>query len=79
MNVGSGEDLSIRDVAGIVAEETGYTGDTYWDPGKPDGTRQRLLDTSTLTALGWRPRIGLREGIRSTIEWYRTHRADMPA
>jgi GDP-L-fucose synthase len=73
VNVGTGTDLSIREIAEIVAQVVGYTGDTVWDTGKPDGTPQKLLDVSTLTDLGWKPRIGLHEGIVSTVEWYRAH------
>jgi GDP-L-fucose synthase len=70
LNVGVGEDLSIADLAHLVARVTGYAGETRFDPSRPDGTPRRLLDVSRLTALGWRARIGLEEGITSTYEWY---------
>lgn len=73
VNVGTGEDSTIKEIAGIVAQEIGYTGVTEWDATKPDGTPQKLLDVSTLNSAGWHPRIGLREGIASTIAWYRQH------
>ena len=73
INVGVGEDLTIRDIAGLVAEAVGYTGQTEWDTSKPDGTPQKLLDVSRLTDLGWTARTGLREGLASTVRWYRDH------
>ena len=71
VNVGTGEDHTIREIASIVTTEVGYTGETRWDTSKPDGTMQKLLDVSMIRELGWRPTIGLREGIASTISWYR--------
>ena len=70
MNVGTGVDVTIRDLAGTIADVVGYTGEVVWDSSKPDGTPRKLLDVSRLRALGWEPRIGLREGIASTYEWY---------
>ena len=74
INIGAGSDLSILDLARLIAEIIGFEGRFRFDPSKPDGTPQKLLDCSKLSALGWRPRIGLEEGIRETCEWYRTHR-----
>lgn len=71
VNVGTGEDRTIREIASMVADEVGYTGETQWDTSKPDGTMQKLLDVSMIRELGWRPTIGLREGIASTVSWYR--------
>lgn len=71
VNVGTGEDHTIREIASMVADEVGYTGETRWDTSKPDGTMQKLLDVSMIRELGWRPTIGLREGIASTVSWYR--------
>jgi GDP-L-fucose synthase len=71
INIGWGEDISIADLARLVAREAGFAGRLRFDPGRPDGTPRKLLDVSRLGALGWRPRIGLREGIASTIRWYR--------
>jgi GDP-L-fucose synthase len=73
INVGVGEDLPIRELATMVAEAVGYTGDLVQDPSKPDGTPQKLLDVSRLNALGWRAQTGLREGIRATYDWYLDH------
>jgi len=70
INVGSGKDSHITELAQIVQEVVGYEGAVNWDTSMPDGTRRKLLDISRLTLLGWEPRIGLREGIKSTYEWY---------
>ncbi|MGZ8176982.1 GDP-L-fucose synthase family protein [Williamsia sp. SKLECPSW1] len=71
VNVGTGEDATIAEIAGLVADATGYTGRTDWDTSKPDGTPRKVLDVSTLTATGWKPSIRLDDGIRSTVQWYR--------
>jgi GDP-L-fucose synthase len=70
INVGAGRDISIRDLAGLVAKIVGYKGDIVWDTTKPDGTPRKLLDVSRLLSYGWKPEIGLTEGIRSTYRWY---------
>src|SRR5579885_18528 len=79
LNVGAGEDITIADLAQIVAQVTGYAGAIRFDPAKPDGTPRKLLDVSRLKALGWSARIGLREGIEATYAWYRAHEAQAPA
>ena len=71
LNVGAGKDVAIKDLAGIVKSIVGYPGEETWDPSKPDGTPRKLLDISRLKAAGWEPRITLKEGIRSTYQWYR--------
>lgn len=73
VNVGTGSDVSIKEVAGIVAKAVGYTGKIEWDESKPDGTPRKLLDVSMLSEAGWKASIGLEEGIRSTVEWYRAN------
>lgn len=73
INVGTGEDLTIRELAELVAESVGFTGEIVQDTSKPDGTPRKLLDVSRLKALGWEPRISLREGIASTVAWYRSN------
>jgi GDP-L-fucose synthase len=71
INVGTGEDLPISELAELVAAASGYSGEISWDPSMPDGTPRKLLDVSAITALGWKPRISLRDGITTTIAWYR--------
>lgn len=70
VNVGVGEDLSIRELAEMVRGVVGYDGAIEFDASKPDGTPRKLMDVSRLTGLGWRAKIGLEEGIQSTWEWY---------
>jgi len=71
LNIGSGEDLSIKDLAEKVAAAAGFTGKIEWDSSKPDGTPRKVLDVSRVKALGWKPTITLDEGIASTIAWYK--------
>jgi GDP-L-fucose synthase len=73
INVGSGEDLTIRELAELVAKAVGYDGPIATDPSKPDGTPRRLMSGARLKALGWRPRIGLEAGIADTYAWYLAH------
>lgn len=70
INVGVGEDISIRQLAEIVRDVAGFRGDLVFDVSKPDGTPRKLLDVSRLTALGWKARIPLRTGIEQTYAWY---------
>ena len=71
INVGTGEDIAIADLAHLVARVVGYAGRVVFDTTKPDGTPRKLLDTSRLQAAGWRHRIGLEEGIRATYQWFK--------
>lgn len=71
VNVGVGEDISIKELAELVAEEVGYQGETRWDTSKPDGTPRKLLDVSLLSEMGWKAKTPLREGIRMAISDYR--------
>ena len=71
MNVGTGLDLSIRELAEAVAEATGFTGAIDWDSTKPDGTPKKQLDVSRMATLGWQARIPLNEGLASTVALYR--------
>lgn len=71
INVGTGTDVSIRELAEIVADSVGYDGHMLWDGNRPDGTPQKLLDVSRLSSSGWMPRISLSDGISATVEWYR--------
>jgi GDP-L-fucose synthase len=70
VNIGVGEDLTIRELAILIADIVGYRGKTVYDTTKPDGTPQKLLDVSRLHKLGWNARISLREGIQQSYEWY---------
>jgi len=71
LNVGTGSDLAIKDLAELIANATGFSGKIEWDTSKPDGTPRKVLDVSRIKALGWEPRIDLKEGIASTIAWYK--------
>ena len=79
VNVGSGEEITIRELAEMIAHAAGFSGELCFDPARPDGTPRKLLDTSRLRALGWNPKISLKEGIASTYEWYQGHSAPSEA
>ena len=64
INIGSGEEISIKNLARLVKETVGYEGEVRFDTSKPDGTPRKLLDCSKLNSLGWKPRISMREGLR---------------
>lgn len=70
INVGCGNDVTIRELAEIVSEVVGFKGELIFDPSKPDGTPRKLLDTSRLETLGWTPRVSLPDGIEQTYQWY---------
>jgi GDP-L-fucose synthase len=72
LNVGTGVDISIKTLAGMVAEAAGYKGIILWDDSKPNGTPRKVLDVSRISSLGWKARISLAEGIKATVGWYRT-------
>jgi GDP-L-fucose synthase len=71
VNMGTGVDHTIAEIADMVAAAVGYIGETRWDPNKPDGTPRKLLDVSMLRDAGWQPEIALRDGIVATVAWYR--------
>jgi GDP-L-fucose synthase len=75
INVGSGIDRTIRELAETIARITGYTGRLVWDTSRPDGTSRKPMDVSRLAALGWRARIGLEEGLRDAYRWFVEHHA----
>jgi len=77
VNVGTGRDSTIKEIAETVASVVGFEGETRWDTSKPDGTPQKLLDVSKLRDAGWEASIGMREGLESTVAWYREHAADL--
>jgi GDP-L-fucose synthase len=70
VNIGYGSDVSIRELAELVKRTVGFTGAIAWDTTKPDGTPRKLLDSSRLRGLGWKPRIALEEGVASTYRWF---------
>ncbi len=70
INVGSGKDCRISEIADLVKETVGFKGDLRFDPSKPDGTPRKLLDVEKLTRLGWKSKISLEEGVRRTFDWY---------
>ncbi len=70
INIGCGEDISIRELAELICDVVGFNGDLAWDTTKPDGTPRKLLDVTKLRDLGWKPAIPLREGIARTYEWF---------
>jgi GDP-L-fucose synthase len=79
VNVGTGVDHTIADIADVVATTIGYSGETHWDTTKPDGTPRKLLDISTLRNSGWEPRVSLIQGIVDTVSWYRMNQASVRA
>ncbi|GAA1533407.1 GDP-L-fucose synthase [Microbacterium ginsengiterrae] len=77
VNVGTGTDVTIREIADTIADVVGYQGETEWDTSKPDGTPQKLLDVSKLAEAGWTSKIDLAEGLNRTVAWYRDHAANL--
>jgi GDP-L-fucose synthase len=73
VNVGTGIDHTVSEIAEMVAKAVGYSGETRWDPTKPDGAPRKLLDVSVLREAGWLPQITLRDGIEATVAWYRAN------
>lgn len=70
LNIGTGEDLTIKSLAEMIARLAGFTGTIAWDLSKPDGTPRKVLDVTKVKSLGWTPQISLEDGIASTIEWF---------
>jgi len=75
INIGCGEDVTIRELAELVCEVVGFDGELVWDKTKPDGMPRKLLDVTRIRALGWQPTISLRKGIAQTYEWFLANRA----
>jgi GDP-L-fucose synthase len=73
INVGTCEDVTIKELAETISDVVGYTGDIDWDTSKPNGTPRKVLNVDKIKSLGWEPKINLREGIESTYEWYKLH------
>lgn len=74
VNIGTGEDVTIKELAETIAATVGYTGNIEWDTTKPDGTPRKLLDVSRLHSLGWHHTIDLKEGVEKTYQWYLENR-----
>ena len=77
INVGTGTDVTIRELAETIAEVTGFKGRLVFDTSKPDGTPRKLMDVSRLADMGWRARIGLREGLEQAYQWFLAHHAEI--
>ncbi|HRI81827.1 MAG TPA: NAD-dependent epimerase/dehydratase family protein, partial [Opitutaceae bacterium] len=75
INIGTGQDVTIKELTELVAEVTGYSGKITWDATKPDGTPRKLMDVSRLTALGWKAKTALRDGVRLTYASYLAEKA----
>ena len=74
INIGCGEDITIRDLAALVGRVVDFHGTIKWDTNKPDGSPRKLLDVSKITGLGWKAKIPLEEGVRQTYRWWLAHR-----
>jgi GDP-L-fucose synthase len=74
INVGTGEDITIKELAELIANIVNFTGQINWDTTKPNGTPRKVLNVDKIKSLGWEPKIGLREGIKSTYEWYKNEK-----
>jgi GDP-L-fucose synthase len=76
VNIGTGEELTIGELAALVAEVVGFTGDLVFDGSRPDGTPRKLVDVSRLHGLGWRHAIALKDGLAATYRWFLDHAGD---
>jgi GDP-L-fucose synthase len=70
INIGSGIEYSIKELAGMVAEVTGFNGDIIWDTSKPNGNPRKIVDSSKLNDLGWSPSVKLEDGLKTTYDWF---------
>ena len=70
INIGSGHEVSIKELADKISKAVGFSGEIIWDSSKPDGTMRKVLDSSKIANLGWKPIISLDDGIKNTVEWY---------
>ena len=73
INVGTGEDVTIKELASIISDVVGFTGGIDWDTSKPNGTPRKVLNVDKMKSLVWEPKISLKEGIKSTYEWYKDY------
>jgi GDP-L-fucose synthase len=79
LNVGTGEDIAIRELAELICDVVGFEGELVFDPSMPDGTPRKLLDVTRLRDLGWHHRIGIREGLAITYRWFVAHEPNLPS
>ena len=70
MNIGTGSDVSIKELAEAIADIVGFTGQLSWDRSKPDGAPRKLLDSSRMHEFGWQPKVSMADGLRATYEWF---------
>jgi GDP-L-fucose synthase len=77
VNVGTGTDLTIAELAALVAQVTGFRGECVYDSSRPDGTPRKLMDVGRLAALGWRARTSLEQGLRLTYDWFLAHLGEL--
>ena len=77
INIGTGEDVTIKELAEMIVEVTGYKNDYEWDTSKPNGTPRKVLNVDKVKSLGWEPKINLREGLESTYEWMKNNRSNL--
>ena len=73
INVGTGEDVTIKELAHTISDVVGFMGDVEWDKTKPNGTPRKVLNVNKIKSLGWEPKISLREGVEATYDWYKRH------
>jgi GDP-L-fucose synthase len=73
INIGIGNDITIHELALLIKQIVGYSGEIVWDTSKPDGTPRKLLDVSKLKALGWQAKTNLEDGLQQTYTWYQAH------
>lgn len=77
INIGYGSDISIKELSVLVKKEVGFEGNVVWDTSKPNGTPKKLMDSSQINQLGWKPTISLEEGIKKSYQWFQTHYEDL--
>ena len=77
INIGTGEDVTIKELADMIVDITGYENDYVWDTSKPNGTPRKVLNVDKIKSLGWEPKISLREGLESTYEWMKNNRSNL--
>ena len=77
INIGTGEDITIKELAEMIVKVTGYKNDYEWDTSKPNGTPRKVLNVDKIKSLGWEPKISLREGLESTYEWMKNNRSNL--